>query len=419
MFFQIPRCYDSHLHLLATGQVESTLDLSRLTSAEAISQMMIKKQFYRGEWLTGAGWDQHSWPEQKFPDKKVLDKVFPDQPVAFYRADGHALWVNSRALDLAGLQGNGLLLDTEMFPVEKVIPPLSGVQKKNFLLAGIAAMNRQGFTHLRDMSGDTEQWQILRELDLSGNLTLYIDQNFYLESIKELSNVIAAAKSARQAETKHLRVSAIKFFHDGALGSEGAYLSQNYGNSDKCGFAIWNLSEMRTAMTAAWQNGFEVAVHAIGDRAAHDVALIARDVWQSGVRGILNIEHGEVIRRDTIDLLKTMNTVVHMQPCHWLSDRKWLKEKLGDLYQHVFPWSNLAAAGIPVRWGSDTPVEKPILQNNLQALRLSAEDGIAAFPGNPLHPHSHPQENWGADCRSSFENGRPVSVIFDGQELKL
>src|SRR5438552_3156350 len=102
MLWEIPRCYDSHTHLLATGMMQKGLSLFHLKSADEVAQLKIELHHFRGDWLVGFGWDQNKWPDRKLPTRQILDQIFPDFPVAFSRADGHATWLNSKALELAG-----------------------------------------------------------------------------------------------------------------------------------------------------------------------------------------------------------------------------------------------------------------------------------------------------------------------------
>ena len=100
--FIISNCFDSHVHLQATGQVGLGLQLQNLTSAEEIKDISILDDYFSGDWLIGFGWNNYFWKEKNLPTKKILDKVFPDIPVLFSRVDGHASWLNSKALEIVG-----------------------------------------------------------------------------------------------------------------------------------------------------------------------------------------------------------------------------------------------------------------------------------------------------------------------------
>jgi hypothetical protein len=440
MNFKIPRCYDSHIHLLGTGMMQKGLRLFDLSRPEDIANLKIERHHFRGDWLVGFGWDQTKWVPSEYPTKEILDQVFPDFPVAFSRADGHAVWLNSKALEKVGYlnktesekptpQGGvitrdnhglptGIFIELAKMEVEFTIPPFSDEQNRMFLQEAISYFNGRGFSHVRDMTGFLEHWKILREMDEKGELTLYIEENFVCENLQDFERALLQAQEARDTETPHLKASGIKFFFDGALGSQGAYLSQFYPGTQNRGLLLWDLKDVAIVIERTWKAGFEVCVHTIGDEAAHLILETALKVVKStGVQGTLNIEHSEILRPETIEIMKKLRVVCHLQPCHWLTDRRWLQEKLGSLYSYAFPWAALQRARVPMQWGSDSPIEEASVFNNLQALQESPQAGISALQGNLLEFHSHRNPTWGSKCESIFENGRLKDFIFDGRKL--
>lgn len=440
MFKSISRCYDSHTHLLATGALQKGLRLFDLQSAEDVGNLKIESHHFRGSWLVGFGWDHTKWPGGQLPTRQVLDRFFPKHPVAFSRADGHAVWLNSKALEVAGYlnrseslkptpAGGLIVRDNDDFPtgifaeaakieVDMLVPQPTRDQNMQFLKDAVFYFNTRGFSHIRDMSGFLDQWNLLREMDLSGELALYVEENFTCENLSDFERALAEATEAKRTETPHLKARGIKFYFDGSLGSQGALLSQFYPGSKSKGMALWDLKDVAEAIERTWASGFEVCVHAIGDEAAHLILKTAEKVVSKGrFQGLLNLEHCEVLRPETIAVMKNLSIVCHMQPCHWLTDRRWLHEKLGSLYRHAFPWRSLQEAGVPIQWGSDSPIEEASVQNNLKALQESAQFGIAPISGDPLTHHSHRDANWGKDCRSVFQDGRLKEFIFDGKDL--
>ena len=434
----IQRCYDSHTHLLATGQMLATLHLKGLRKPSDLSQLSLEPSFFRGDWLIGFGWDQHLFPEGKFPTRFDLDYLFPDKPVAFSRVDGHALWVNSRALQICELlkpvkdwklppgaqafedskgSPTGILIDRAMELIFAKIPPESFSDKKSFLLGAVKKFNRAGFTHIRDMSGNKEQWDALRALENANDLTAYLDQNFSFERPEDFKSALQLCEETAAEGSKKIKVRGVKFYLDGALGSEGAALSQNYSGSESRGLLLWSHEQMKDWIQQTWSKKFEVSIHALGDQAAENVARAATEVWQSGQRGILNIEHAEVMRTETVAAFQKMHVNVHMQPCHWLSDREWLKNKLGNLSQFGFPWHEVSKAGMKLSWGSDSPIEEPDLLSNRRALSLSAESGILPYENSWWKPHEHPLPSWGENCVTEIEDDQIISVTFDGEPL--
>ncbi len=440
MLWKIPRCYDSHLHLMGSGMLQRGLRLFDLQKPEDVRHLQIEKHHFRGQWLVGFGWDQSKWPGQKWPTKEILDQAFPDFPVAFSRADGHATWLNSKALEIAGYlnkteqerptpAGSVIVRDENGFPtgvftelvkleVEMRIPPYTRQQNRDFLKEAVRYLNSRGFTHVRDMSGFIDQWNLLRDLDQNGELTLYIDENFTCENLPDFERALSEAKQARETQTPHLKARGIKFYFDGSLGSQGAYLSQFYPGTMNRGMTLWDLKDVEQVFERTWRAGFEVCVHTIGDEAAHLILQMAAKVKsEKKLNGVVNVEHAEVIRPETIALMKEFEMICHVQPCHWLTDRRWLKESLGKLYAYAFPWQALQKSGIRMQWGSDSPIEEASVPNNYKALMESPAEGIPAYQGDLLAPHSHRDEHWGEQCSSTFEDGRLTELIFDGKRL--
>ncbi len=441
MQWTIPRCYDSHTHFLATGMMQKGLRLFDLSRPEDVIQLKVEPHHFRGDWLVGFGWDQSKWPGGQFPNKEILDRIFPDFPVAFSRTDGHALWLNSKALERSGYLNRtesekptpiggvifrdekghptGVVTELAKIEIETLIPPYTLEQEKTFFKEAIRYFNRRGFSHIRDMSGCLSHWKILRELDEAGELSLYVEENFTCENPIDFERALAEAKEARDTQTSHLKVRGIKFYFDGSLGSQGAFLSQFYPGTGSKGLTLWDLKDVETVLAKSWQEGFEVCVHTIGDEAAHQILSTAWSVSQKQkIAGRLNIEHAEVVRPETIDLMAKLPVVCHLQPCHWLSDRRWLQQTLGSLYQFAFPWAALQERGIQFQWGSDSPIEEASVWNNWFALNESAKAGIAPLRGDLLKAHSHREEEWGSQCQSIFENDQVKEVLFDGRKLQ-
>lgn len=424
-------CYDSHVHWTATGEHQERLQLYSLKSSADVASLKVQSSHFRENWLVGWGWDQNKWSAPQFPDRKILDQVFPDHPVAFIRADGHAVWVNSLVIeklspkDLQEFDNNpggrvlrdsseaptGVLLDHAMSLVKDLIPKPSSSQIRSWLLKGMQIFNRNGFTHIRDLTCEPSQWNEARRLEKEGLLTLAVEQYFDADPFEKFDEALSAAKAARNDKSHLLRVKGIKVYYDGALGSEGALISHSY-RSGQSGLQLMTPDQFAYAAEKTWDAGFELAIHVIGDRAAHDVATKAVELWSKGRKGILHLEHAELLRPDTIELLKGRSVRCHIQPCHWLTDHHWLEEKVGSLNQHAFPWAKLQESGIDFDFGSDSPIEEPRLQATLDGVEHSRQNGIAALKGDPLSFHEHSDRSWTPGTSTVWENNQIKSVTF-------
>jgi len=430
---EIPRCYDSHVHWLATGDKINFIDLSTVKSlADFIKKAPNWNRPNRGKWIIGFGWDENLWTDHFKPHHKILDQFFPDHPVSFIRADGHSTWVNKVAMQEAGLsQGwipvlpaggrielddrglpSGVFIDAAKDHLDKSIPHPSRAEMKSYLVQGMEVFLNSGFTHIRDVGGNRTHWELASEINLENKLKLFVEMLFNLDDINFLSERIKEIIDCRKDNNERLRVSGLKLYYDGALGSDGAYLSQNYHGKDHCGLRLFELSKIEEILHRCWEKNIPVAIHTLGDEAVHQVVQVALKLKERKIEGKLNLEHCELVRDETITLMKSLNVQCHLQPSHFLSDRIWLRKKLGDLYQYCFPWKKLINAGISVSFGSDSPIEDPSLIRTQEALILAQKEGIE-LPNipEPLILHSHPDVDWGANCLTELK--------LDNQEIKI
>ncbi len=437
MLFKIQNAFDSHCHFLASGQVASGLSLKNLKSPEELKDLKIESHHYQGEWLVGFGWDQNNWPASQFPDAKVLDTYFPNKPVFFSRVDGHSSWVNTLglqklaqagynfAVDISGgkvardPQGNptGILFDQAHINALILLPQFSTSQIRQFLHTSQKLFNQGGFTHVRDLSMTANTWNHLAQMAENKELTVCIEGFVTVENLMDLPRVVDEVRELQSLPNPFLRIRGIKLFLDGSLGSMTAFLSQNYLQQSNHGLLCWDLYEVELALKTTWQNGFDFAVHAIGDEAVHNMVQLARKVSAEGILGRLHLEHVQIIRPETIQLMKPLHVTCHMQPCHWLSDHKWLKTILPEsLIKNSFRWESLRKNKINLQLGSDSPIEPTSLIQSYQALQQSAKLGWAEPLKDWTHFHSHPDKKW-IPSVTCFTENKISQVYFNGDPL--
>lgn len=437
MIEKIINCYDSHTHFWATGQVSCGLKLNSLKNAQDIKSLEIKKEHYRANWLTGFGWNQNIWENPRFPDKSILDELFPQTPVFLSRVDGHASWINSAAIEelkklgydfsnnpKGGIvdrddlnQPTGILLDQAHISALLKLPDFNIFQHQSFIEESQSIFNKAGFTHIRDLSMNLNLWQLLRKMEDQKNLTLAIEAFVTVESLDDLDRVLNEIEQIKKDTSKQLRLCGVKIFIDGSLGSKTAYLSESYLNTDSNGILIWSADEIKTLLKRVWPLNLEVAIHTIGDGAVHTAVSAAREVSAEGVLGRLHLEHVQILRPETLQLMKPLHITCHMQPCHWLSDESWLKQNLSEnLVQKLFPWEQLRKNKIAFDFGSDAPIERPSLFDNQKALTESVKWGIPKLNADWKTFHTHPDLKW---CPSftEIDNGKIKKVFFNQQEI--
>lgn len=420
MLRQIHNCYDSHTHFSATGQVALGLQLQSLNSAEAIGELRILPEYYRGHWITGFGWDQI-----EFPNEKILDQFFPKTPVLLSRVDGHTSWINSKAYNelvslgfkLRSGNFNGILQEQDHVNALALLPNFNDIQQKSFLVESQKIFNQAGFTHVRDLSMNLSTWNILSQMHREKNLTICLDTFVTSENLSQLNQVFAEISEMQNNPCPQLKIHGVKIFIDGSLGSKTAYLSENYLGSNTRGVLTWSLQDIKALITQVWQKGLDVAIHTIGDQAVHEVVQIARQISADGILGRLHLEHVEVLRPETIQLMKPLHITCYLQPCHWLSDEKWLKQILPQsLLKNIFQWELLRKNKIPFFFGSDSPIEKPSLWNTQKALIQSAEFNVPSLQADWLSYHSYPDSNWNKGL-TEIKDEKIKQVYLNGESL--
>jgi predicted amidohydrolase YtcJ len=429
---RIEACFDSHVHWPRTGEYSQRIQLGHLKEPQDIAGYRVFPSNLRGDWVIGFGWDETNWKSK--PHRNILDKWYSDGPVALYRTDAHAFWVNTAALKLTGLWDNaeisggrierdsdgrptGILVDNAMNPIRNAFPELDGLEMRRNLLGGVKVFNKAGYTHIRDMTCEEQQWNEAVKMDDSGVLTLAVEEYFWLRDFDKLESTIRFVHQAKKSQTPNLRAMGLKLFLDGALGSEGAYLSRCYCGSENRGLLLWEIEMLGEAMRRGWEEKLDLAVHVIGDEAADMVIDLTLKLKDKGCTGPLHLEHCELLRPETIKKMKGLDVTCHIQPSHWLSDRKWLKQKLGDLSSAAFQWRKLQEAEIPFYFGSDAPIEPSSIGRAFQALRESSEAGVPRLLGQGSTYMGHRDLSWAPNSYTILEEEVPHQVVFRGEHL--
>lgn len=434
--YQIKNCFDSHTHFLATGETQLGLSLNFMRSENAVSEIQIKPEYLRSDWLVGFGWDQNLWPEKKMPHLKTLDQYFPDRPVFFSRVDGHSSWINSKAISALTKMGfnfekeivggkihrdengfTGILSEQAHIKALLMLPPFSEATIEKFCLAAMKKFNSGGFTHIRDLSMNSGLWKTLCKIQNAGLQTVCIDSFVTAESVTDLNRAFIDYEECKKNHNPYLKMHGLKIFVDGSLGSKSAYLSENYLYEKHSGMLIWTESDIKQAIQFCWSKKIEIAIHVIGDQAVHVVALAAREVSAAGLEGKIHLEHVQILRPETLSLLKPLHVTIHMQPCHWLSDHLWLENNLQkSLLKNIFQWQRINKNKIPLFFGSDSPIEDTALLLNKNALDLSQKNKIPPIDSNWMQHHTHPQIDW-TSSETIFNDEKIISVVFDGKKV--
>lgn len=377
----VPGLIDAHGHLAGLGMTFLQVKLDGSTSkAEVLRRLQdFARTLPPGAWLTGRGWDQNRWPGQAFPTAADLDAAFPDRPVWLRRVDGHAGWVNSAAMravkrDLSGHwqpeggvirrdadgKPTGVFIDNAMDLVETAMPPIDDATMEQALTLGMQAAVAVGLTGVHDAGIPLSELRVYQRLADRGQMPLRVyamaDGNH--EALDWLcKNGLYRHPSGR------LQMRAMKLYADGALGSRGAALLQDYSDDPgNRGLYVTRPEDMAIATRKAHACGVQVATHAIGDRGIRMTldAYAAALGTDAASDHRWRIEHVQVLAPEDLPRLAQLHLVASMQPTHATSDMPWAEERVGPRrIVWAYAWRKVRDAGVPLALGSDFPIESP------------------------------------------------------------
>ena len=376
-----PGLVDSHAHLLGLGTALDSVDLRGAKSAKEAADRAAAAARDRpaGEWVTGRGWDQNLWQPQVFPTRSPLDDRVPEHPVALRRVDGHALWANTRALELSGVDKDtpepaggkierdaagrptGVLVDAAMDLVESHIPEAPTAVKRRRILAASRRALAAGITGVHEMGIGLDTADLYRTLADEGRLPIRI-YAFLSGSPKLVDRLGDMVIEVDRDGTEMFIARAVKLFSDGALGSRGAALIEPYSDDpDNRGLWITSAEDLKKAAVIAAKSGWQLGIHAIGDaanRAVLDAYAAARAVdSEADLR--FRVEHAQVLSPADIPRFSELGVIASMQPTHCTSDMPWAGDRLGpERLDGAYAWRSLLDAGAHIAAGSDFPVEE-------------------------------------------------------------
>jgi len=378
-----PGFIDAHAHLEGLGASLLILDLTAAPSIEEI-QRRVSARVAVGDaisWIRGRGWDQNLWQDKAFPTKSMLDSVTKDIPAYLVRVDGHAVWVNSKAMELAGVTnatadpeggrierdeaGNptGVFVDRAVGLIASALPPPSDRERMRAVELAIQTCLKVGLTEVHDMGVDLEGIEIYRTLIREKRFPFRV--YVAIDGIGETWDHFQKTGPELDEANSRLMIRALKLYADGALGSRGAALIEPYTDDPgNRGLTLIRQDSLQGAAAEALANGFQVCTHAIGDRGNHVVlnayekAFEAKNIRGTDVR--FRVEHAQVVSPDDIPRFSLLGIIPSMQPTHCTSDMYWAGDRIGpDREKGAYAWRSFIKAGSIIPGGSDFPVESP------------------------------------------------------------
>ncbi|WP_234108721.1 amidohydrolase [Chryseobacterium sp. R2A-55] len=367
-----PGFIDAHCHFTGYATDKWKCELWGTKSwDEVVSRITEYSKNAPMEWLYGRSWDQNNWPVKEFPDKEKLDELFPNRPVYLKRIDGHAAIANQKALDVAGINLNteinggeieqkngkltGILIDNAMTLVEKHLPQISDEMAINYFAELQKECFSYGLTSLHDC-GITEHTLNLLEKSQAQNVlkmkifALLEDNPDYYEKW---------TKKGRYTNG-NITVGGFKVYSDGALGSRGACLINDY--SDKKGWRGFLLSDQehfRTLAKKLKNSNLQMCTHAIGDSANRVILNIYGEVLGGKNDRRWRIEHAQIVDKNDFGLFGKFSIIPSVQPTHATSDMYWAEERLGkERLKFAYAYEDLLKQNGWLPLGTDFPVEE-------------------------------------------------------------
>ncbi len=370
--FVYPGWIDAHCHFFGYGMNLNAVDVAGTSSVEEIILMLKEYQKSNpGTWITGRGWDQNDWEVKEFPDRWMLDKHFPDTPILLRRIDGHAAWVNTKALEEAGVtaeskvdggtlvlkdgQPSGIFIDNAITLVDSKVPVPNEQEMKAALKEAEQNCFQVGLTSVQDAGLSKSVVQLIDNQHQSGALKIRI--NAWLSPSEENFTHYVEKGPYR---TDYLSVNTIKLFTDGALGSRGALMIGDYSDDPgNHGLLVTPLDKLEAWSRRAYENNFAVATHCIGDGANRETLKIYASILEGKNDRRWRIEHAQVIHPDDFHYFGDYNIVPSVQSTHATSDMYWADERVGEeRIKGAYAYKQLLDENGWIPNGSDFPVER-------------------------------------------------------------
>ena len=374
----LPGLIDAHGHVMGLGFNALTLDLSDTNNlAEALEKIAQYSARNPGKgWIIGRGWNQEKWGLGRFPNAADLDAVVSDRPVWLARVDGHAGWANSNAMKKAGItiksvspeggriekiddKPSGIFVDAAGGLIEKFVPKPRAIERDVALSKAQDILLAFGVTSIADMGTSLDDWQSFRRAGDSGRLKIRIMS--YAAGVDAMATIAGPTPTPWLYDDK-LRMNGVKLYLDGALGSRGAWLKSPYSDAKNLiGLPMLNGAQLRNSMSRAAMDGFQVAVHAIGDRANAELLSAIEELSETYTGDQRwRIEHVQIVDPIDIDRLAKHGIISSMQPVHQTSDRLMAEQRLGqERLAGAYAWNSILKSGGRLAFGSDVPVESP------------------------------------------------------------
>lgn len=370
----LPGLIDAHFHLESLGQAKRQLDLRGLKSKQAVLAAVKTKMESMSsvDCLVASGWDENIWTDKSVPIAQDLDKLSSTRCIWLERVDGHVVWVNSVAMKSAGInektmappggdikhdssgKANGIFIDNAINLIKGALPEISDEEFEKDLIAGMEASVAVGLSAVHDMSMSPRMYRLLKKLEKNNQVQLRITG--YLHGNE--AEVIHLLDEKHESDGL-VKIAGVKFFADGSLGSHAAALLAPYSDKKSSrGLELMAPDEMAQFAKKVQSRGYQVAIHAIGDRANRSALDLCAELRTLNPSAVHRIEHVQVVAEQDWKRFAHIGVIASMQPTHCTSDMPWVEKRLGSQrLSRAYPWQSLLKNGAQLAFGSDAPVE--------------------------------------------------------------
>ncbi len=372
----LPGFYDAHIHTASLARDLTAIDLRGTTSLEEALERIrtFREGMPENAWLLGGRWDRNRWRVPRQPGRDSLDGVCPDRPAVLRSIDGHTVWVNTLALEAAGIDDHtpdpvgGRIVRDEHGRATGILREEAGARIRRMADASVtedlseALIRAQehllsvGLTSVHDIDGEDCRAAYLRMRD-EGQLKLRVHKAI---PVTALERAIGEGRTTGDGDD-WFGTGPVKLFGDGALGSRTCHMREPFrGDDGNTGIAVTPADELSRLAGSAVEAGIAVATHAIGDRAVETVLGVFESIAGSGAFGLRHrVEHAQHMAADDIERMARLGVIASMQPTHCTSDIDLVDDLLGDRDIVSYGWRSVLDAGAPLAFGSDCPVEDP------------------------------------------------------------
>ena len=366
-----PGFMDGHCHF--TGYGENLVRWANLKGCrsfdEVIERLKVHDSLYPSEWLLGRGWDQNIWEVPEFPDNEKLAEVFPDKKVLLTRVDGHAVLVSEEVLELAGINENtkmdggmaivkdghctGVLLDNLADAAKALVPKMETELRVQAFMKAQENCMAVGLTSVTDAGLDIATIELIDSLQQTGQLKMHVNA-----MVNPDDETMDHFMQQGVIDKERLTVRSVKIYADGALGSRGAKLLEPYSDDpSNTGLMVESDDFYHHVCQKAYDAGYQVCCHAIGDGGVHHIL----DIYSEFLKGkndlCWRIEHSQVVDKADFQRYGEYSIIPSIQTTHCTSDMDWADERLGERIKNAYAYQRLLQQNGWVVNGTDFPIE--------------------------------------------------------------